>query len=399
MNMIAPAPSFSGWDLPQELEQVRETARRFMQRKVKPAEDKVGHDAYALPPEVLKPLQEKARALGLWQVESPAEWGGAGLSLLGQAVVAEEASQCRMGAYIPACHAFGWDPPNVIFQGRRDQIERYAVPTLASGEKTFVAISEPSGGSDPGRAIQMRAERRGDRYVLNGSKMWISGVGESSWGIVFARTGPGRGRDGITAFIVEKAWKGFSYRPIPVIRSYFPYEITLVDCEVPVENRLGEEGEGFKLAETWLVHARVRYAAAVIGIAQAALGLAIEWVRQRHAFGSALADKQAIQWMVADSEVELRAARLLVQQAAARADQGRDIKVDASVCKVHATEVAGKVVDRCIQMFGGLGVAREMPLERWWRELRIKRIGEGPSEVHRMVIARDLLGGQRSRRA
>jgi acyl-CoA dehydrogenase len=245
----------------------------------------------------------------------------------------------------------------------------------------------------------MRAERRGDRYVLNGSKIWISGVGESRWGIVFARTGPGRGRDGITAFIVEKAWKGFSYRPIPVIRSYFPYELTLVDCEVPVENRLGEEGEGFKLAEKWLVHARVPYAAAVIGIAQAALGLAIEWVRQRHTFGSALADKQAIQWMVADSEVELRAARLLVQQAAARADQGRDIKVDASVCKVHATEVAGKVVDRCIQMFGGLGVAREMPLERWYRELRIKRIGEGPSEVHRMVIARDLLGGQRSRRA
>jgi acyl-CoA dehydrogenase len=399
MNMIAPASSSSGWDLPEELQQVRETARRFMQREVKPAEDKVGHDAYALPPEVLKPLQEKARALGLWQVESPAEWGGAGLSLLGQAVVAEEASQCRMGAYIPACHAFGWDPPNVIFQGSRDQIERYAVPTLASGEKTFVAISEPSGGSDPGRAIQMRAERRGDRYVLNGSKIWISGVGESRWGIVFARTGPGRGRDGITAFIVEKAWKGFSYRPIPVIRSYFPYELTLVDCEVPVENRLGEEGEGFKLAEKWLVHARVPYAAAVIGIAQAALGLAIEWVRQRHTFGSALADKQAIQWMVADSEVELRAARLLVQQAAARADQGRDIKVDASVCKVHATEVAGKVVDRCIQMFGGLGVAREMPLERWYRELRIKRIGEGPSEVHRMVIARDLLGGQRSRRA
>lgn len=397
MTATASDQAPQGWDLPEELRQVRETARRFMQKEVKPAEDKVPHDAYVLPPEVLRPLQAKARALGLWQVEAPAEWGGAGLSLLGQAVVAEEASQCRMGAYIPACHAFGWDVPNAIFLGRREQIERYAVPTLESGEKTFVAISEPSGGSDPGRAIQMRAERRGDRYILNGAKIWISGVGESSWGLVFARTGPGRGRDGITAFIVEKAWKGFSYRPIPVIRSYAPYELTLVDLEVPVENRLGEEGEGFRLAETWLVHARVPYAAAVIGIAQAALGLAIEWARQRHTFGSALADKQAIQWMVADSEVELRAARLLVQQAAARADQGRDIKVDASVCKVYATEIAGKVVDRCIQMFGGLGVAREMPLERWYRELRIKRIGEGPSEVHRMVIARDLLGGQRSR--
>jgi acyl-CoA dehydrogenase len=166
---------------------------------------------------------------------------------------------------------------------------------------------------------------------------------------------------------------------------------------VPEDNRLGNEGEGFKLAETWLVHARIPYAAAVIGVAQAALQLAIEWVRERETFGSKLADKQAIQWMIADSEIELRAARLLVYQAAWRGDLGQDIKVDASICKVYATEVAGKVVDRCIQMFGGLGVAREMPLERWHREMRIKRIGEGPSEVHRMVVARDLLGGQRKK--
>jgi len=393
------ADSQPGWDLPEDMRLIRETARRFMRQEVKPAEDKLAHDATKLPADVLKPLQAKARKLGLWQVESPAEWGGGGLSLLGQAVVAEEASQCRMGAYIPACHAFGWDPPNAIFEGRRDQIEKYAVPTLDAGEKTFVAITEPSGGSDPGRAVQTRAEKKGDRYVLNGTKTWISGVGEASWGLVFARTGPNKGRAGITAFIVEKKFKGFNYKPIPVIRAYSPYEISFEDCEVPEENRLGGEGEGFKLAETWLVHARVPYAAAVLGIAEAALALAIDWAKQRHTFGAALADRQAIQWMVADSSVEIRAARLLVQQAAARADQGLDIKVDASVCKLYATEIAGKVVDRCIQIFGGLGIAKELPLERWYRELRIKRIGEGPSEVHRMVIARDLLGGQRTRAA
>jgi acyl-CoA dehydrogenase len=211
---------------------------------------------------------------------------------------------------------------------------------------------------------------------------------------VFARTG-GKGRDGVSSFIVEKKFKGFSYKPVPVIRSYFPYEISLQDCEVPEENRLGAEGEGFKLAETWLIHARIPYAAAVIGVGKAALELAIEWAKQRETFGSRLADKQSIQWMIADSEIELRAARLLVYQAAWKGDLGQDIKVDASVAKVYATEIAGKVVDRCIQMFGGLGVAREMPLERWYREMRIKRIGEGPSEVHRMVVARDLLGGQR----
>ncbi len=390
--------SDGAWELPHEFRAIQDTARRFMREEVLPHEDKLPHDAVALPDEVLKPLQAKAKGLGLWNVESPAEWGGSGLNLLGQAIVAEESSQCKMGAYIPACHAFGWDPPNSVFLGRKDQIEKYAVPTLESGEKTFVAISEPSGGSDPGRAIQTRAERKGDRYILNGTKFWISGVGDSKWGLVFARTGPSKGRDGITSFIVEKSFKGFNYKPIPVIRSYFPYEINLIDCEVPVENRLGNEGEGFKLAETWLVHARIPYAAAVIGIAQAALRLAIDWVKQRNTFGALLSDRQAIQWMIADSEIELRAARLLVYQAAWKGDLGHDIKVDASIAKVYATEIAGKVVDRCIQMFGGLGVAREMPLERWYRELRIKRIGEGPSEVHRMVVARDLLGGQRKPR-
>jgi acyl-CoA dehydrogenase len=384
-----------GWDLPEELVMLQQTVRRFMKEEVKPLEDKLPHDAYTLPDDQLKVLQAKARALGLWNVQSPAEYGGAGLSLLGQCVVAEETAKCRMGAYIPACGAFGFDPPNVIYRGTREQIEKYAVPTAAAGEKTFVAISEPSGGSDPGRAIATRAERKGDRYVVNGTKVWISGAGQAKWGILFARTGPSKGRDGITSFIIEKGWPGLTVKPIPVIRSYSPYELHFTDYEIPVENRLGEEGRGFALAETWLVHERAPYAAATLGIAQAAVELAIDWAKQRVTFGAPLADRQAIQWMIADSEMEIRAARLLVQQTAARADAGQDIKVDASVCKVFGTETAGRVVDRCIQILGGMGVAQEMPLERWYRELRIKRIGEGPSEVHRMVLARQLLGGQR----
>jgi len=382
------------WELPSELVLLQETARRFMERQVLPEEAKVEHDAYKLPDDVTARLQAEARKIGLWNVQSPAEWGGAGLSLLAQCLVAEEAAKCRMGAYIPACGAFGFDPPNVIFKGTKEQIEKYAVPTMERGEKTFVAISEPSGGSDPARAIQTRAERKGDRYVLNGTKVWISGASQSKWGIVFARTGSEKSRSNITSFIVDADSPGFSMKKIPVIRSYSPYELSFVDCEVPVENRLGEEGQGFQLAETWLIHARVPYAAATLGIADAALRLAIGWAKERNVFKSRLADKQAIQWMIADSEIELRAARLLTFQAAWRADLGYDIKVDASICKVYATETAGRIVDRCIQIFGGLGVAQEMPLERWYREMRIKRIGEGPSEVHRMVVARDLLGGQ-----
>ena len=379
--------------MPSELVLLQDTARRFMEKVVLPEEAKVEHDAYTLSDDVLKRVQAQAREIGLWQVQTPAEWGGAGLSLLGQCLVAEEAAKCRMGAYIPACGAFGFDPPNVIFKGTREQIEKYAVPIIESGDKTFVAISEPSGGSDPARAIQTRAVRKGDRYVVNGTKVWISGASQARWGILFARTGSEKSRGNITAFIVDKESAGLSLKRIPVIRSYSPYELSFVNVEIPVENRLGEEGQGFQLAETWLVHARVPYAAATLGIAEASLRLAIDWAKQRNVFKSTLAEKQAIQWMIADSEIELRAAKLLVYQAAWRADLGYDIKVDASICKVFGTETAGRIVDRCIQIFGGLGVAAEMPLERWYREMRIKRIGEGPSEVHRMVVARELLGG------
>ena len=213
---------------------------------------------------------------------------------------------------------------------------------------------------------------------------------------MFARTGAQGDRGGISAFIVNGQPAGMSLKPIRVIRSYSPYEIHFHDVEIPVEDRLGEEGQGFAICEKWLIEGRIPYAAGTIGIAQAALQIAIDWARERTTFGSRLADKQAVQWMIADSEMELRAARLLTWQAAWIADSGRgDLKVATSIAKVMATEAAGRVVDRAIQVMGGLGVSCELPLERWYRELRIKRIGEGPSEVHRMVLARQLLGNRR----
>ena len=379
------------WELPEDLRALQDTVRRFMQHDVKPIEDRLPHDATTVPAEALVDLRTKAKALGLWCVQTPVEYGGAGLNVLGQCIVAEEASKCRMGAYFPACGAFGADPPLVIFKGTADQIERYGRPSVDSGETTFVAVSEPAGGSDPGRAISTRAVRKGDRYVVNGTKLWISGVGRARWGILFARTGGGSGRRDITSFIVNTARPGISWKNVPVMRSYSPYEVTFTDYEIPVEDRLGEEGQGFAMAEQWLVHARVPYAAVSIGIAQAALDLALSWVKQRKVFGSLLADKQAIQWMLADSAIELRAARLLTYQAAWRADLGHDMKIDASIAKVYGTEAAYRVLDRVMQVFGGMGAAEELPIERWYRELRIRRIGEGPSEVHRMVVARDLL--------
>ena len=378
--------------LPEELRMLRDTARRFMREVVKPVEDKLQHDAFEVPDELLAPLQSKAKEIGLWALRAPTAMGGAGLSLLATAIVADETARCRMGAYVPACGAIGANVPNPILKGTPYQIEKYAMPAIREGRKAFVAISEASGGSDPARAIRTRAVLKGDRYVINGSKMWITGAAQADWGLVFARTGEQGQRGGITCFILNGKPKGLSLREIPVIRSYSPYELTFEDVEVPIEDRLGEEGEGFKLCEGWLVEGRVPYAAGTLGIAQEVLEIAIGWAKQRSTFGSKLADKQAIQWMIADSEMELRAARLLVHEAARRADAGMPFKVEASIAKVMATETAGRVVDRAIQILGGMGVAKEMPLERWYREMRIKRIGEGPSEVHRMVLARDLLG-------
>ena len=324
---------------------------------------------------------------------SPSEYGGGGLSLLAQVVVAEEAARCKMGAYVPACGAFGIDPPSVIWSANKDQIEKYGITAMRHGKKCFVAITEASGGSDPARSIRTRAVLDGDHYVINGSKMWITAAKDAEWGILFARTGDQEDRRGISAFIVDGGVPGLTMKLLPVIYSYGPYELHFKDVRIPKGNRLGGEGEGFKICESWLVHIRIPYAATVIGVAQEALEMAIAWAKQRTTFRTRLADKQAIQWMLADSEMELRAARLLTYQAAWQGDLGRDFKLEASIAKVVATETAGRVIDRCVQIFGGLGISKELPLERWYRELRFKRIGEGPSEVHRMVVARHMLSG------
>ena len=183
---------------PEELEHLRQTTRRFMREEVRPAEDKVEHDAYQLPAELLNPLQQKAKEIGLWALRSPVEYGGQGMGLEASAVFAEEASRCKMGAYMPACGATGSNPPAPILLGTKEQIEKFAIPAIAHGAKVYMAISEPSGGSDPARSIRTRAVLKGDHYVLNGSKLWISGAKSAKWGLVFARTGDQGDRGGIT---------------------------------------------------------------------------------------------------------------------------------------------------------------------------------------------------------
>lgn len=382
-----------GLQLPEELILLRDQIRRFMREEVKPIEDKLPHDATGCSSADRKVLRAKAEALGLTRLTVPEEYGGNPVSAMMRVIIAEESAKCRLGGYAPALGAFGGGPPNIIWSGTSSQIEKYGVPCVDGKKRAFVAITEPTGGSDPRNNIFTRAVKKGNKWFLTGRKMWITGAYGADFGIIFARTRDGS--DGappqITAFIVEPDFPGIEFNEIGVIRALSPYEIVLDNCEVPEENVLGEVGRGFGVAQSWLVDARIPYAAGCIGMAQEALDMACGWVKQRTTRDGVLADKQAMQWMIADSEVELRAARLLVYDAASKVDAGLSGKVDASICKLYGTETAGRVVDRAIQMFGGMGVAKEMPLERWYRELRVKRIGEGPSEVHRMVIARDKL--------
>jgi acyl-CoA dehydrogenase len=306
-------------------------------------------------------------------------------------VVLEAMAQHRMGLYNPGCGVFGRYPPPAIWAGTRAQIEKYAVPALREGYETFFAITEPSGGSDPAGAIQTRAERRGDKWVLNGRKVFISRAHDAPWGIVFARTDKAKGRGGISCFILEHGTPGFHARPIRVIRtSAVPNDVTFEDCEVPAENLIGQEGQGLDLAFDLLVKNRFPYSACNLGVATAAHRMAIAHAKQRSTFGAPLSQRQAIQWMLADAEVELRACRWLIWEGAWKADRGEDARVEASIAKLYSSEVLGRVIDAAVQIHGGYGVSKEFPLERWYREARVRRIGEGPSEVHRMVIARSL---------
>lgn len=381
----------AGWVMPAELEMLRDTVRRFIASEVAPAEAKLADGQARLDPAVLAALQTKARDLGLWAMVTPERFGGAGMGVLAQVVVAEEAAKCRLGAFFPAAGAIGGDPPSVLFKGSAEQFERYGRPIIEGRmPKAFTAISEASGGSDPARAIQCRAERDGSHYVLNGTKTWTTHADRADWGIVYARTGESGRRDAISCFIVETAATGFTRSPIPVLIANSPSELHFDNVRIPAVNRIGEEGGGFALADDFLVRGRIIYGAGPIGIAEEALRLTVEWAKERQVFGGLLADKQGAQWMLADCRIALDAARLLTYRAAWSADRGEPDRAEAAMAKWSATEAAFKTLDTCIQLFGGMGVSCELPLERWFRELRIKRLGEGATEIQRMIVARAL---------
>jgi acyl-CoA dehydrogenase len=379
--------TFSGFGLPDELVALRDLVGRFVREQLRPAEDALGPEATAIPPGVQTGLRQRARSLGLWCLDAPAEYGGAGLSAFELVVVLEEACKHKFCFPHAGAGSFGQSPPVVLYQGGPDIIDRFVRPTIEHGWTSFTAIAEESGGSDPARAIRTAAKQDGDHYVLSGRKMWITNAERADYGVVYARTDAG-----ISAFIVETSRPGVSTSRIPVIRNHAPTELILDDVRIPAGNLVGQEGQGLTLAASWLVRGRLTYAARAIGIAEEAVRLAVEWMGTRSTFGAPLATRQGLQWSIADAAVEISAGRWLTWQAAWKADTGQDARLEAAMAKLYCTEVGFRVVDSVMQILGAMGMAREVPLESWFRDLRVARVVEGTSEMLRSQIARQVIG-------
>ena len=388
----AGAAVFSGFNLSDELQMLAEAVDAFVANEIRPVEARLDPTAREIPHDELRPIQAKARGAGFWCFEAPSAFGGGGLGAFEMSVVYEAATKHRFAFPTPGGGVFGYSPPVVLYRGSEDQIERYVRPTIERGLIGYTAVSEPTGGSDPARAIRTTATRRGDTYVLNGRKMWATNADAGDYGVIYARTDAASGRSGISAFIVDAGTPGLEVRPVAVLRNHWTTEVTLEDCEVPAANLIGEEGQGFALAQEWFVRGRLMLAAQAVGVAEESVRLAVEWAKERETFGALLATRQGVQFPLADSLTELTAARMLTWNAAWRYDQGHDARLESSMAKLFATEMGFRVVDRAVQILGGMGVSKEMPLEHWLRDLRVTRIVEGASEVHRFLIAREMLG-------
>lgn len=380
--------------LTDEQELVVSMVRRFVREEIVPLEAGLDPDADELPAEDFARLKAKVQAMGLYGLDIPPEYGGPELDLPTRTLIAIEMAQHRAGLYAPCYGVFGGAGLAQLFEANEDQQRRYLEPMLRGEKRGFFGLTEPSGGSDPARAIRTRAVRDGDDWIINGSKIFISGADRAHFGLVFARTDADKGRGGVTCFIVDTDTPGFHVRRIvhTLRAARYATELQFENMRVPNTNILGKLNGGFAIANDRLSRQRIPYAAGCIGVAILAHEMAVEYAPQRETFGAPLSSRQAIQWMLVDNEIDIESARWLTLAAAERAERGADFRKQAAMAKLVATEGASRVVDRCMQIFGGYGVTKDLPFERWYREMRIRRIGEGPSEVQRHIIARDILG-------
>ena len=380
--------------LTQEQSLIVQMVRRFVREEILPVEMNLDPDSDQLPMEVSERLKGIVRDMGLYGLGIPPEYGGPDVDMVTHTLIAIEMSQHRAGLYAPCYGVFGGAGLAQLFEASDAQKEKYLYPTLRGEKRGFFGLTEPSGGSDPARAIQTRAVQDGDDWIINGGKIFISGADRADFGLVFARTSPDKGRGGVTCFIVDTDTPGFHVRRVVhTLRSaHYATELQFEDMRVPATSILGEVNKGFAIANDRLSRQRIPYSAGCIGVAIKANELAVEYAKVRETFGAPLSSRQAIQWMLVDNEIDIQQARWATLEAASLADRGEPFRKQAAMAKLIASEGASRVVDRAMQIHGGYGVTKDFPFERWYREMRIRRIGEGPSEVQRHIIARDILG-------
>jgi acyl-CoA dehydrogenase len=369
---------------------VRDTVRGFIAKEVIPLEPEVLRNERSgrpgLPPDVLKELRAKAKRSGYWGINTPEEYGGMALGPVMSAIIAAETGR----TFVP--FSFGGSADNILYAGNDDQKERYLLPTINGERRSCFAITEPGAGSDA-RSITTRAVKRGNRWVINGEKVFITNGNEADFVMVFAVTDKEKGPDGgVTCFIADRDM-GWKSEPIPTMGEWGPASLVFENVEVPEENILGEVGRGFDLAMQWIGHGRFMIPARAIGSAERMLQMAIDYAKVRHSMGKPIAEYQAIQWQIADSQVEIESTKWLTLYAAWLVEQGKDARHYSSIAKLHGSLMANQVVDRVLQIHGGMGYTKELPIERWYRELRLLRIFEGTDEIQRRTIARNLLKG------
>ncbi len=386
------------FELPQELRMLRETVARFVREELIPLEPIVIRreaergltDTPLIPPEAEEKLTKKAKEIGLYGIDVPEAYGGQNMGMLAKAVVIEELKYSIV-PFIPPP-----DSPNLWMLKetcKGEQIQKYLIPYANGDKKSAIAITEPAAGSDPAN-MQTKAEHRNGKWVLNGQKIFISGARRADFIIAMAVTDPKKGsRGGITAFLVDKGTKGVSIPSVfSTIGEHTPYAVFFDDVELAESQVLGEIGNGFGPMQNRLGVRRMEIACRALGFSRRCMDLMIPLANDRKTFGAPLADRQQVQWWLADSFQEMEMLRWITWRLAWKMDQGEgNWRRDAAMVKLQGSEMVGRIVDRAIQLFGGMGISKDLPLEYMSRACRAWRIYEGPSEVHRWFIARDLL--------
>ncbi len=378
------------FELTEEQNMVRDMVRRLVEEEIKPKAAEIDKRG-----EIFPEIYQKLAELGLFGVYIPEEYGGAGMDVVSYAIVVEELSRgcASTGILVSAHTSLVVDP--IYKHGTEEQKKKFLVP-LASGEKVGAhAMTEPGAGTDVA-SISTTAKKEGDKYILNGTKHFITNGKEAGIYLVFAKTDKDARHKGISAFIVEKGTPGFSIGKLEHklgIRGSSTAELIFENCEVPAENLLGKEGQGFYIAMECYDGGRVGVAAQAIGIAQAAFEAALSFAQERAQFGQPIANFQAIQFKLADMATAIEAARLLNLKAAWLEQEGKLFYHHSAMSKLMASDVAMRVTREAIQIHGGYGFIEEYPVERHYRDAKITEIYEGTSEAQRLTIARNLLKG------